>query len=105
MDLAENDVLWDFDDGQREASISRFSFRLEESLESEMRLGFGIGYMHVRLRGNETSESRSFDAQYLEFFMRQPFTFNDHFGLHWGLSYRYNTGNDSGEDDSADIGN
>ena len=101
--LSENDVDWNFENGKREASVSEFSFRIEEKLDGETRLGFGLGYLQVRLRGGDDVETRGFDAQYLELFLRQPIAIGDRFELSTQFNYRYNTGNDSDEDDPADI--
>jgi hypothetical protein len=102
--FSENDVDWNFDDGKREASISEFSFQIEERLDGDTRLGFGFGYMNVSLRSDDDSiDTRRFDAQYLDLFLRQPFTLNDHLEVSTHFNYRYNTGKDDNEEDPANI--
>ena len=99
--FAESNVDWNFDTGQREASIREFSFQIEEAIDTGTRLGVGLGYLDVTLRGDENSASRSFNAQYLEFFMRHPIAINDSLELATKFNYRYNTGEDNDEDDLA----
>ena len=103
VDLAETDIEWNFDGGKREASISRVSFEIEGTAGTGLIAGFGLGYMSVSLRSGAGMQARRFDAEYFEVFLRQPFDLGDHFRLHAGFDYRYNSGRDRDEDHPADI--
>ena len=101
--FAENDIDWNFASGKREASVNELSFQLEEAIDTGTRLGAGFGYMDVLLRGDATTPSRSFNAHYLEFFARHPFTLSENIELSTRFNYRFNSGDDRNEDDPARI--
>lgn len=101
--LGDNDVDWRFGDVRREAQINEISFRIEEKTEAEMRIGVSMGYLYMRVVGDTRTDTKRFDAQYLSVFLRQPIRLSEKFSLHGSLSYRYNTGNDKSETDTADI--
>ena len=101
--IAENEVDWNFDDVKREADITELSFQIEEQIDTGTRLGAGLGYLNVSLRGEEGFETRRFDAQFIEFFMRHPFMLTESLELNTKFNYRYNTGDDDDDDDSANI--
>jgi hypothetical protein len=103
MDFADVNSDWKFNDGIREAQTSAVSFQIEEKAESELRVGLGIGYMSMRIVADTAAETRKFDGEYLRIYLRQPVRINESISLHGLLSYRYNTGRDNDEIDSAEI--
>ena len=103
FDLGDYETDWKFDSGVREAQISSISFQIEERTDTNLSVGAGIGYFDIRIVGNASKDSRSFDGQYFEIYLRQDIPLGDIFALHGSLSYRYNSGDDGDEDDRAEI--
>lgn len=103
VNIEENEIDWEFDDKSREARITRLSFEIEECLDSGTRLGFGLGYTDIDLRGDGRNASKRFTGEHLELFVRHPFAVTDDVSLLTRVNYRYNSGSDDDDESSADI--
>ena len=92
--IEETEQDWDFDDGPREARITRLEFEIEERLETGSILGFGFGIFDVNLRSDDNNPSQNPDGEYLDLFLRHPFVINDRLSLFTRFDYRYSSGSD-----------
>lgn len=102
--VEESEIDLNFEDGQREARITRLGIEIEQKLQTGSYLGGSFGYLiDVNLRGDSDSESRGFDGEYLEVFLHHPFSVTDNLTFLTRLDYRYNSGNDNDEDDPAEV--
>jgi len=102
IEIADYDADWKFDSDVREARITSISFQLEEKFETELRAGGGFGYFDMRLDG-DNGDTEDFDGQYLELYLRQPWTINETTSLYGLFNYRYNSGDSRGGGDRTDI--
>ena len=103
VELANVDSDWEFDDGLREAQIDGVSFQVEEKTDTGLAVGVGIGYISMRLIGDDSAANRKFDAEYLQIYLRQEINISKSVSLHGLFSYSYNTGDDNDDDNPADI--
>jgi hypothetical protein len=53
--------------------------------------------------GCERDEAEDFDGQYLQLYLRQPWTISETVSLYGLFDYRYNLGDSYGEDNRADL--
>ncbi|MGB5327904.1 MAG: autotransporter outer membrane beta-barrel domain-containing protein [Gammaproteobacteria bacterium] len=102
IEIANYDADWKFDNDVREARITSISFQLEEKFETGLRAGGGFGYFDMRLDGND-GDAEDFDGQYLQLYLRQPWSINETVSLYGLFDYRYNSGDSRGGGERADI--
>lgn len=102
IEIAHYDADWKFDSDVREARITSLSFQLEEKFSTGLRAGGGFGYFDMSLDGND-NEAEDFDGQYLQLYLRQPWTISETVSLYGLFDYRYNLGDSYGEDNRADL--
>ena len=103
VELANVDADWKFDNGVREAQINSIAFQIEEKTATGLSVGGGIGYIDMRVVGDSSTETRKFDGEYLQIYLRQEFRISERISLHGLFNYSYNSGRDNKEDDRADI--
>jgi hypothetical protein len=102
IEIANYDADWKFDSDVREARITSISFQLEEKFATGLRAGGGFGYFDMRLDGND-GDAEDFDGQYLQLYLRQPWSINETVSLYGLFDYRYNSGDSYGGGERADI--
>ncbi len=102
IEIANYDADWEFDGGVREARITSISFQLEEKFKTGLRAGGGFGYFDMHLDG-ESGDTEDFDGQYVEFYLRQPWSISETVSLYGLFDYRYNRGDSRGNGERADI--
>lgn len=102
--LTNVDTDWAFGSETRESQSSELSFSIEERTDTNLSIGFEIGYFDMRVvaKRNSTAETQKFDGQFLGIYMRQPVRFNDWLSMHGRLSLGYGLGNESGDDEDED---
>ncbi len=103
VELANVDADWKFDGGVREAQINSIAFQIEEKTATGLSVGGGIGYLDMRVLGDSNTDTRKFDGEYLQIYLRQEIRISERISLQGLFSYSYNTGRDNKEDDRADI--
>jgi len=104
LELADFDSDWKFDDGVRETQISSISFQIEEKTESGLSVGGSIGYISMRVLADNSADTRRFDAESLQIYLRQEIRVSESISLHGLFDYSYNTGSDDDDEtDRADI--
>ena len=103
VELANVDADWKFDSGVREAQINTIAFQIEEKTATGLSVGGGIGYLDMRVVGNGSTDTRKFDGEYFQIYLRQEFRISERISLHGLFNYSYNSGRDNKEDDRADI--
>jgi hypothetical protein len=91
IEIAHYDADWKFDNDVRQARITSLSFQLEEKFSTGLRAGGGFGYFDMSLDGND-DEAEDFDGQYLQLYLRQPWTISETVSLYGLFDYRYNLG-------------
>ena len=99
LELANVDSDWKFDSGVREAQINSISFQVEEKTTTGLSVGVGIGYLDMRVVGDSSTETRKFDAEFLQFYLRQEFRISESVSLQGLFSYSYNNGDDYSDDE------
>ncbi len=103
MQISNYDSNWKFAGDTREAQISTIDFQIEEKASTGLRVGANIGYMDLRLVADSAAATRKFDGEYISVYLRQPFRISDGISLHSGLSLRYSSGSESGEESDNGI--
>ena len=103
VELANFDSDWKFDNGVREAQINSIAFQIEEKTTTGLSVGGGIGYFDVRVVGDSSTDTRKFDGEYLQVYLRQEIRISESISLHGLFNYSYNNGRDNKENDRADI--
>jgi len=101
LEIGNFDSDWDFGRDTREAQISEINFQIEEKTESNLTVGASIGYVDLRVvaASDSAAETRKFDGEFISVYLRQPLRINDTISLHGAFSFRYTTGNESGDAD------
>ena len=102
IEIAYYDADWKFDNDVREAQISSISFQLEEKFKTGLRAGGAFGYFDMDLDGGNL-DTEDYDGQYLELYLRQPWSINETISLYGLFDYRYNWGDSRGGGDRIDI--
>ncbi len=103
LELANVDSDWKFDNGVREAQINSIAFQIEEKTATGLSVGGGIGYIDMRVVGDSGTDTRKFDGEYLQIYLRQEIRISESISLHGLFKYSYNSGRDNKENDRADI--
>ncbi|MBT8434724.1 MAG: hypothetical protein KJN95_08685 [Gammaproteobacteria bacterium] len=103
VEIANVDADWKFDSSVREARINSIAFQIEEETATGLSVGGGIGYLDMRVAGDSSTDTRKFDGEYLQIYLRQKFRINESISLHGLFGYSYNSGRDNKENDRADI--
>ena len=103
LELANLDSDWKFDNGVREAQINSIAFQIEEKTATGLSVGGGIGYFDIRVVGDSSTDTRKFDGEYLQVYLRQEIRISESISLHGLFNYSYNSGSDNDETDRADI--
>ncbi len=103
LELANVDSDWKFDNGVREAQINSIAFQIEEKTATGLSVGGGIGYIDMRVVGDSGTDTRKFDGEYLQIYLRQEIRISESISLHGLFNYSYNSGSDNDETDRADI--
>lgn len=99
LELANVDSDWKFDNGVREAQINSIAFQIEEKTATGLSVGGGIGYLDMRVVGDSSTDTRKFDGEYLQVYLRQEIRISESISLHGLFNYSYNSGRDnSGRD-------
>ena len=103
FEIADTRSDWAFSDGTRETKINSLTFQIEERTASGLSVGGGIGYMTMRVDGNEEVETKKFDGEYFEIYFRQEFSISESFSLDMLLDYGFYGGDENSGDDRDDI--
>ena len=103
VELANVDADWKFDNGVREAQINSIAFQIEEKTATGLSVGGSFGYLDMRVVGDSSTDTRKFDGEYLQVYLRQEIPISENVSLHALFNYSYNSGRDNKEDDRADI--
>ncbi len=103
LELANVDSDWKFDNSVREAQINSIAFQIEEKTATGLSVGGGIGYIDMRVVGDSGTDTRKFDGEYLQIYLRQEIRISESISLHGLFNYSYNSGRDNKENDRADI--
>lgn len=103
VELANVDAEWKFNNGVREAKINSVAFQIEEKTATGLSVGGGIGYLDMRVVGDSSTDTRKFDGEYLQVFLRQEIRITESISLHGLFNYSYNSGSDNDDTDPAEI--
>jgi hypothetical protein len=57
----------------------------------------------MRVDGGSSADTRKFDGEYFQFYLRQDIRISERTSLHGLFNYSYNDGRDNKDDDRADI--
>lgn len=99
VELANVDADWKFDNGVREAQINSIAFQIEEKTATGLSVGGSFGYLDMRAVGDSSTETRKFDGEYLQVYLRQEIPISESISLHALFSYSYNSGDDYSDDE------
>ncbi len=103
FEISDTKSDWEFSDDSREAKITSLTFQIEERTASGLSVGGGIGYMTMRVDGNDEVETKKFDGEFLEIYFRQEFTISESFSLEMLLDYGFYGGDENTSSDRDDI--
>jgi len=103
LEISDTRSDWEFSDGTRETKISSITFQVEERTESGLSVGGGLGYMTMRVDGNDEVETKKFDGEFLEIYFRQEFSIGESFSLEMLLDYGFYSGDENTSSDRDDI--
>lgn len=105
LEIADTNADWKFDEGKRSTHGNSISFLLEERTKGGLIIGGGIGYLVMRVDGNDNTHTNRFDSgEYLKFYLRQDFPVSSSITVHGLLSFRYNQGHENDSDNGrADL--
>ena len=103
LEISDTRSDWEFSDGTRETKISSITFQVEERTESGLSVGGGLGYMTMRVDGNDEVETKKFDGEFLEIYFRQEFSIGESFSLEMLLDYGFYGGDENTSSDRDDI--
>jgi len=104
LNLSNTDSDWKFRGDTREAKSTELSFQIEERTSSGLSVGGIIGYFDLRVAGDGSSDTLSFDGQYLGVYLRQEFDLTESLSLHGKFGFKYSSGTESSSGDTrADI--
>jgi len=102
FEIADTTSGWEFSNGTRETTISSLAFQIEERTASGLSVGGGIGYMTIRIDGNEEVETKKFDGEFFEIYFRKEFSISESFSLEMLLDYGFYGGDENTSSDSRD---
>ena len=102
LELANIDSDWKFDNGLHEAQINSIAFQIEEKTATGLSVGGGIGYFDIRVVGDSNTDTRKFDGEYLQVYLRQEIRISESISLHGLFNYSYNSGSDNSVSDNDD---
>lgn len=102
FEIGDTKSDWEFSNSTRETSISSLTFQIEERTASGLSVGGGIGYMTMRIDGNEEVETKKFDGEYFEIYFRQEFSISESFSLEMLLDYGFYGGDENTNSDNRD---
>jgi hypothetical protein len=94
---------WEFSEGTRETKITSIALQVEERTASGLSIGGGIGYMTMRVDGNSEVETKKFDGEYLEIYLRHEFAISESFSLEALMDYGFYSGDESTSSDRDDL--
>jgi hypothetical protein len=94
---------WEFSEGTRETKITSIALQVEERTASGLSVGAGIGYMTMRVDGNSEVETKKFDGEYLEIYLRHEFAISESFSLEALMDYGFYSGDESTSSDRDDL--
>ncbi len=94
---------WEFSGDTRETKITSIALYVEERTASGLSIGGGIGYMTMRVDGDGKVETKKFDGQNLEIYLRQEFVISESISLEALLDYGFYGGDESSSSDRDDI--
>jgi hypothetical protein len=103
FELSDTKSDWEFSESIRETKITSLTLQIEERTESGFSVGAGIGFMTIRVDGNEQVETQKFDGEYLEIYLRQDFSISESFSLDALLNYGFYSGDENTSSDRDDI--
>jgi hypothetical protein len=103
FEISDTSSDWEFTDGTREAQISSLVFQIEQRTASGLSIGGGLGYMTMRVGGNDEVETQNFDGEFLEIYFRQEFSISEAFSLEMLLDYGFYGGDENTSSDRDDI--
>lgn len=103
FEISDTSSDWEFTDGTREAQISSLVFQIEQRTASGLSIGAGLGYMTMRVDGNDELETQKFDGEFLEIYFRQEFSISEAFSLEMLLDYGFYGGDENTSSDRDDI--
>ena len=105
IEFADTNADWKFDDETRSTHGNYISFMLEEETSGGLIIGGAIGYLVMRVDGNDTTHTNRFDSgEYLKLFLRQDFPLSSTYTFHTALSFRYSQGHENDSDNGrADL--
>ncbi len=103
FEISDTKSDWEFTDGTRETKISTIVFQLEQRSASGLSVGGGLGFMTMRVDGDDEVETKKFDGEFLEIYFRQEFSISDSFSLEMLLDYGFYGGDENASSDRDDI--
>ncbi len=103
LELSDTKSDWEFSNGVREAKITSLSLQIEERTASGLAVGGAIGYMTIRVDGNDQVDTKKFDGENLEIYLRKEFAMSESTSLQMLFNYGYYTGDENTSSDRDDI--
>ncbi len=103
FEIADTRSDWDLDNGTREAKITSLLLQIEERTATGFTVGGGIGYMTMRVDGNDRVDTKKFDGEFLQVYFRQEFALGESLTLDAMLDYNLYRGDENDSDDRDDI--
>jgi len=102
FDIYDTRSDWEFSEGTRETKISGINLLIEERTASGLSVGASLGYMTIRIDGNDTVETKKFDGENLEIYLRQDLSISESLALEFLFNYGFYAGDENTSSDDRD---
>jgi hypothetical protein len=103
FEIGDVDFDWEFDGDRRVAKANSLSFSIEERTSTGLAVGGAIGYLSMRVDGDETIDRTDFEVENLKVYLRQGFVLSDSFSLYALFDYGYYNGRENTSSERAEI--
>ena len=103
FEIGDVDFDWEFDGDRRAAKANSLRFSIEERTSSGLAIGGAIGYLSMRVDGDENTDRTKFEVENLKVYLRQGVALGDSFSLYGLFDYGYYNGRENTTSDRAEI--
>lgn len=103
FEIADTRSDWEFSEDTRESKISSIELQIEERTATGFTVGAGIGFMTMRVDGNDRVETKKFDGEFLHVYLRQDIDLSESFSLDAMFDYGFYSGDENVSTERDDI--
>jgi hypothetical protein len=92
--VGEDRVDWAFNAGSRTAESFNYGLSIEDKTRAGLRIGVAAGRFGLDIKDPGQGLIEEFAGEFVQLYLRWPFTFGDHLTLHTRFDYRFQRGDD-----------